>query len=206
MGDDLIGVPQRRAASIIGVSERRLVRWRRVQLLVPGPAATVGARRYWTYSLQDLVQGRVIVQLEERGVDARMIGRLVTAVRSVAHPRPLASLRWATERGEVFVGFSDRTWLGGRVPNQYVATEVLDLEEIRAGVLEAIPRRPAGSAGRVVRQRGVMGSKPVFEGTRIPVGSVVAFLERCLPDEEIIAAYPDLTSDDIDEARRRLAS
>lgn len=47
------------------------------------------------------------------------------------------------------------------------------------------------------------GSSP---GTRVPVAVVEAYLERGLPDERILEAFPELTRDDVEAARRSRAS
>jgi uncharacterized protein (DUF433 family) len=205
-GDELIGVPRVTAARVIGVTERRLRSWNQMGLVVPSISEIVRGRRYWTYSLEDLVQGRVIEGLEARGVDIRPIRRIVEAVRTSTHPEPLSSLSWATDAGEVFVGYPDGSWIGGRRPNQTVAVEVLELDSIRVDARRAARARPPESAGRVERRRGALGSQPVFAGTRIPVTSVLAYLRRGLDDERILAAYPDLEPADIDLARRELAA
>ena len=56
------------------------------------------------------------------------------------------------------------------------------------------------------RRRGVLGSKAVFAGTRVPVAAVEAYLERGLPDERILEAFPELTREDVEAARRSRAS
>jgi uncharacterized protein (DUF433 family) len=52
----------------------------------------------------------------------------------------------------------------------------------------------------------VLGSKAVFAGTREPVAAVEAYLERGLPDERILEAFPELTREDVEAARQSRAS
>ena len=48
-----------------------------------------------------------------------------------------------------------------------------------------------------MKRRRVHASKPTFAGTRIPVSAVEAFLQEGASDEDILAAYPQLTAADI---------
>ena len=51
------------------------------------------------------------------------------------------------------------------------------------------PRDPA-HIGRIVRKRGVCGSKPVFAGTRARAEIVLHYLEDGASVEEFLEAYP----------------
>lgn len=51
----------------------------------------------------------------------------------------------------------------------------------------------------------VMGGVPCIKGTRIPVATIVAMVADGMTIEEILAAYPILTRDDIQEALRYAA-
>ena len=50
-----------------------------------------------------------------------------------------------------------------------------------------------------------MGGVPCIRGLRIPVATVVAMLAEGMTETEILAAFPDLTIDDIHEALRYAA-
>ena len=126
--DSLIGVPFRQAATVIGVAEQRLRRWNAIGLVLPSIVGSVGSRHYWSYGLEDIVQGRVVRDLEDRGVHIRAIRRIVEAVRSATTPRPLAELTWGVADGEAFVQYPDGGWVGNRRPVQGVMVEVLNLE------------------------------------------------------------------------------
>lgn len=106
-GDELIGVSRSTAARVIGINERRLRAWNDRGLVSPSLVTDLGSRSIWTFSLEDLVQGRVVRELEERGISVRHIRRVVEAVRSSTHQRPLASLVWGVAGHEIFVGYPD---------------------------------------------------------------------------------------------------
>ena len=62
-------------------------------------------------------------------------------------------------------------------------------------------RRRSQARGIESRQ-GTFGGEPVFKGTRIPLAAVCRFIARGATDVEIMAAYRDLNTADIDMARR----
>ncbi len=45
-----------------------------------------------------------------------------------------------------------------------------------------------------------MGGVPCIRGLRIPVATVIGMIAEDMTDDQILAAYPDLTRDDIREA------
>jgi DNA-binding transcriptional MerR regulator len=157
--DSLIGVPFRQAATVIGVAEQRLRRWNAIGLVLPSIVGSVGSRHYWSYGLEDIVQGRVVRDLEDRGVHIRAIRRIVEAVRSATTPRPLAELTWGVADGEAFVQYPDGGWVGNRRPVQGVMVEVLNLELLRAAARKEILLRPQHLAGEFEKRRGTLGSK-----------------------------------------------
>lgn len=201
-GDELIGVSRSTAARVIGINERRLQAWNHRGLVSPSLVTELGSRSIWTFSLEDLVQGRVVKELEDRGISVRHIRRVVEAVRSSTHPRPLASLIWGVAGNEVFVGYPDDSWVGDRRPDQNVLIETLDLETIRGDARRAAQQRRPENVGAVESRRGKLGSKDVFAGTRIPISAVVEYIERGASDERILQGFPDLRSEDLDTVRR----
>jgi uncharacterized protein (DUF433 family) len=85
-----------------------------------------------------------------------------------------------------------------------VIPKVLPLERIRAQIRDRAGQRYRREHGRTEQRRGVLGSKEVFKGTRIPVSSVIEFIESGADNERIRAAFPSLSDEDIDAARRRM--
>ena len=58
------------------------------------------------------------------------------------------------------------------------------------------------TADRIEMKPRVMLGKPVIRGTRIPVELVLRKLTEGASDNELLEAYPRLTRDDIDAAKR----
>ena len=53
---------------------------------------------------------------------------------------------------------------------------------------------------RITTNPEQMGGLPCIRGLRIPVATVVDMVAEGIPTEEIIAAYPDLEPEDVEEA------
>jgi uncharacterized protein (DUF433 family) len=49
----------------------------------------------------------------------------------------------------------------------------------------------------IVRNPDILGGRPVFRGTRVPVEVLFENLEDGLSIEEIVASYPSLSKDDL---------
>ena len=60
----------------------------------------------------------------------------------------------------------------------------------------------ATAQGRIAINPQIMGGKPVIRGTRITVELILRKLAAGLTERELLAAYPDLTSEDIRAAQR----
>ena len=53
---------------------------------------------------------------------------------------------------------------------------------------------------RITIEPGKMGGAPCIRGLRIPVSVVVGLVGERIPEEEILADYPDLEPEDIRQA------
>jgi len=58
---------------------------------------------------------------------------------------------------------------------------------------------------RIVVDHRIMGGVPCVRGTRIPVATVVAMVADAMGTEEIVAEYPQLDVDDVQESLRYAA-
>ena len=50
---------------------------------------------------------------------------------------------------------------------------------------------------RIVANPGILGGKPIVEGTRLSVEHILGLLASGMSHEDIIADYPDLTEESI---------
>lgn len=201
--DSLLAFSERAVLRLAGLTPGQLRYMDTVGLLSPAISRRLSARNeVRLYEFTDVVELLVVVELRRR-FTPQHVRKVIEHLRSRGYHRPLTELRFAVEgSNQVFFQHpDDGTWEGDRRPDQTVLMHVLDLDAIRIRVRSAAGRRDAAQAGRIERRRGVMGSKPVFAGTRIPVASVVAFLEAGRSVAEVLAAYPQLSPEDVEAAR-----
>ena len=50
---------------------------------------------------------------------------------------------------------------------------------------------------RIIANPGILGGKPIVEGTRLSVAHILGLLASGMSNQEIIADYPDLTEESI---------
>jgi len=185
------------------VSLRQMRYWDETGLVVPSIKRKLDRRTtVRLYAFSDLVELLVVAAMRRQGISLQYVRRVIEHLRARGYDAPLRELRFAIYGGEVFFQHPDGSWEGGHAPRQIVLPHVIPLQEIAAHIRQAA-RREVQAAGRVVRRRKVMGRQAVFEGTRIPLATVVGYLERGYNTEQIIEAFPALTPADVDAARQR---
>jgi uncharacterized protein (DUF433 family)/DNA-binding transcriptional MerR regulator len=205
-GEELIAFPDIRAARLAHVSVGRLRYWENTQLVVPSVKRQISARNtVRLYSFQDMLALLVVALLRtDRGMSLQHIRRVVAFLRSRGYTEPLRELRWATLGREIYFQHPDGSWEGDLRPDQIVMWETIQLELLRSRISDAAHDR-GGRAGQIVTRRGVMGSKPIFAGTRILVDTIQSYLAAGYDDAAILGEYPSLTPADIQAARNHAA-
>jgi uncharacterized protein (DUF433 family) len=156
-------------------------------------------------SFRDIVSLRVLASLR---LDHRVsVQNLRKVSQRLAH---LGEERWTATTLYVLgrrVVFDDPTTLARQevVSGQRVFDIPLKVA-IRSArdAIRDLNAREARTIGHVVSERFVMNNRPVFEGTRIPVAAVTAYLERGTPVPDILREFPELREGDVDEARNRM--
>ncbi|HTZ23456.1 MAG TPA: DUF433 domain-containing protein [Streptosporangiaceae bacterium] len=204
--EELIAFQDTRAARLAHVSLDRLRYWEETQLVVPSVHRQISARNtVRLYSFQDMLALLVVALLRtERGVSLQHIRRVVNHLEARGYEAPLRELKFATLGNEIYFQHPDGSWEGDLQPDQIVLEKTIRLEPLRTRINNAARARD-GQAGRIVTRRGVMGSKPIFAGTRILVDTVRSYLDAGYDDEAILQEYPSLTSADIEAAREYAA-
>lgn len=201
VADDMIALPMERAAQLAEVSTRRLRYWQETRLLRPSIHRRLSQRnQVRLYDFDDLTALLMTAQLLGRGFSLQHVRRVVDHLRSFGVRNPLAELKFATVGKEIYFEYPDGSWSGSWQPGQIVFHTIIPMEPIYAKIRDAV-RRPPHAVGRIVKRRGVQGSKPVFDGTRITVATVKAWLDDDQPVQRILEAYPDLAPEDIEAAR-----
>lgn len=200
-GEDVLAFPDTQARQLAGVSMRRLRYWEQAGLVVPSIKRRLGARNtVRLYDYQDLLALLVVAALRtDQEMSLQKIRRVVGHLRSRGYQAPLGELRFTTVGGEIYFQHRDGTWEGDLRPDQLVLAEVIQMDPLRLRIDEAAAR-PGGDAGRVDKRRGVHASAPVFAGTRIRVATVQRYLRHGYGTDAILAAFPGLRPEDVEEA------
>jgi uncharacterized protein (DUF433 family) len=200
----LLAVPDKQAAKLAHISVRQLHYWDQTGLIVPSVKRKISQRNtVRLYNFQDMLNLLVAAQLRNR-VSLQHIRRVVEQLNQRGFVEPLRELHFATHGPNVFFQYPDGSWSGDPNPDQVIFHQVIELDSLREKIPTVTERDPA-SAGRLVRRHGVMGSKPIFAGTRIPVETVQRYLDAGCDTEAILAEYPSLTPADVEAARNYAA-
>ena len=195
------------AARLTGLSVGQLKAWDRSGLLRPSYGESNRALPYSrVYSFRDIVSLRVLASLRH---DHRVsVQHLRKVSERLAH---LGDVRWTATTLYV---------LGWRVvfddPKTLTRQEVVSGQRVFDIPLRVAIRsthdairdlnvRSKRAIGHVVNERFVMNNRPVFEGTRIPVAAVVAYLERGYLVSDVLREFPELREGDVDVARNLMS-
>jgi len=205
--DEQVAVSERHASRLAGLSVRRLRAWAGDELIQPSIQRQLSDRNtVRLYTFGDLIELLVAAALVDAGRSTQQIRRVVEHLRHRDYLAPLRELRFAVSGDQIYFQHPDGSWEGDRAPDQIVLWEILDLQAIKARIHQSVRQERTPLAGHIERRRGVMGRKPVFAGTRVPVAAVAAYLDRGLPNDRILEAFPELTPEDLEAARRFLTS
>lgn len=204
--EDLLAVPDKRAAKLAGISMAQLRYWEKVGLVVPSTRTKISQRNIVRlYSFTDMMELMVAATLRtQRGMTFQRIQKVYRQLRNRGYDSPLRELRYATVGNEIYFQHPDGSWEGDLQPHQTVLATVLNLEPLRQKLATSTKRAPE-MVGQIAKVRGVHASKPVIAGTRIRVSTVRAFLDAGYDVDGILEEYPDLTAED-GEAVRELAA
>lgn len=189
-------------SKLTGLPESRLVEWDRDQFFVPSLAYEDRRAPYSrVYSFEDLVGLRTLYILRDR-VSMQHLKKAADRLKKHSG-KPWSELTLYTLNGEVHFKHPTEGTIEGAVSGQYGATIPLEsvAEEMREKANE-LRNRNRDLVGKIERHKFVMGNAAVFGGTRIPVSSVLSFLEAGFTAEQILEEYPDLDARDIRAAKK----
>jgi uncharacterized protein (DUF433 family) len=208
VAEDRVAVTPETAARLVGATVRQINYWRDTDLVDPRLSRRLSPRNdVRLYDLAELVELGVVAALRRKGTSLQHIRAIVGHLRSgELVDRPLSELRFATVGADVYFQRRDGSWSGGWEPAQIVIAEVIPLDQIRRALVAGAKRPAARTSGEVEQTRGLRGGKPVVAGTRVPVAGVQRWIASGASDERILEAYPDLSLDDLEVVRARLAS
>lgn len=186
----------RKVCQLTGLTPRQLQYWDEQRFVSPSLRRQKGPGRRRLYDFRDLVSLRVASDLRRSGITLQAIRRVVNHLRGLDYANPLTELRFWVEGGRLYFSESDTVREASR-PAQTIAEFVVPVGAIVEDLDEAIVRLDERRVGEVERRRGVLGSKPVLAGTRIPVQTIQRLSDDGADEAEILELYPDLTPADV---------
>jgi DNA-binding transcriptional MerR regulator len=187
-----------RVATLTGLSRRQLQYWDEQRFVSPSMSKRrVGRGNRRLYGFRDLVALRSAALLRSNGISLQLIRKVVAHLRKLDYESPLAELRFWVWEGRLYFEEAG-TIREGRRPDQTVAPSiVVPVGAIVRELDEGIRKLDAREVGKIERRRGVLGSQPVFAGTRIAIASIQRLAQDGADEAEILELYPDLTSADV---------
>jgi uncharacterized protein (DUF433 family) len=189
---------------LTGVSKRQLRWWDAQGFFLPALAHEDRSLPYSRlYSFRDLVALRVLSRLRnEHKVPLQELKRVKKAL---SH---LGDAVWTHTtlfvNGKKVAIRNPKSGMIEEVVNGQGAIKIaltVVASDMRKAV-DALRERTPETAGRITRERGLLNGRPVFAGTRIPVGSVKAFADAGYSEKEILREYPTLTIRDVRAAMK----
>jgi uncharacterized protein (DUF433 family) len=181
---------------LTGLSARRLWSWARRGFITPSHSIRRGRGGRRLYDFRDLVSLRVAADLLSQGVGGREISKAHAHLRSLDFEKPLAEVPfWVYDR-HLYFSEAD-TLRAGRRPEQTVPGFMVPVPQIVDDLEKRILKLDQRPIGEIERRRGVLGSKPVIKGTRIPIAAIRRLAEDGLSEAQIRECYPDLEPADI---------
>lgn len=182
--------------ALTSLSPRQLQYWDEKGFLSPSLRRKRGKGRKRLYDFRDLVSLRVAADLRREGISLQLIRQAVEHLRTLDYDRPLSEIRFWQVDGRLYFEEAD-TIREARRPSQTIAGFAVPLgaivEELEDGIIQ-LDQRPHA---QVERRRGVLGSKPLVAGTRIPVESIHRLHADGADEGEILTMYPDLSEEDV---------
>ncbi len=167
-------------------------------------------RPHWKsglFTFRDLLALRTLSSLREK-VSRHELRRAGAAMRK-HYAEPWSRLRVGVgpKNRIYFADPKTGAWLSADGIEQRITPEALDhiAEQLERDVRHARQRDPR-TYGKITRTRGVCGSRPRVDGTRITVDALRPFIDGSAPDRVILQEFPTLCAADIMAVRNFLAA
>lgn len=186
------------ASRLSGVSVGQLRAWRKSEFFKPSMMSASGVPYGQVYSFSDVAALRVLNELRNNSKCTMAHLREVRDTLSgLGNDRWTKTRLYVVNREVVFVPEGDAR-PEGVITGQGIITIMLAdvVEDLQTAIMELNSRDPA-TVGKISKSRHILRNTPVIAGTRIPVSTIVEWLDAGYSESAIISEYPDLTSDDI---------
>ena len=194
---------EEQAHRLTGVTLGQLRYWDQTAFFRPSYAESAYRSSFGkVYSFRDIVALRVLSKLRNRhGVSVQHL-RLVKERLQRASPDLWTGVRLYVFNKHVYWIEPDTQLPQELASGQYVI-ETIDLSaevEAAASEVSTMNRRDPSGVGKVEKRKSVSQSSAVIAGTRVTVRALQRFARAGYSVEQILAEYPDLTTQDVEAA------
>ena len=184
---------------LTGLTMRQLAYWDKTGFFKPEYASdNRRSPNSRIYSFIDAVGLRTISTLMNAYKVSPRHLREVAQELSTYASRPWSELKLRVWKGRVQFEEPGTGATRDALVGQYVLLEIIDvIQHVRDGV-EALKSRDASSQGKFEKHRYISHNRLVIAGTRIPVQSILEYVEDGYSAAEIVKRFPLLTGADIE--------
>jgi len=183
---------------LTGITMRQLAYWDKTGFFKPEYASDNRRSPHSrVYSFRDAVGLRTVSTLMNTYNVSRHHLKEVAGELAAYTSRPWSELRLRVLKGRVQFDEPETGRLRDAVGGQYAFVEIVDvIKHVEEG-LAALKTRGDDEMGKFERHRYVAHNKLVVAGTRVPVETVLEFIDAGYSVPDIIKEFPALTEADI---------
>ena len=197
---------QELVSRITGLTKRQLEYWDETDVIKPSVAERTGWGTPRLYSFRDLIKLKVAAAMRDAGKLPSNMRETMQALEAKGFDDPFVTIPFVlTHDGNRVAWIDPVSGLlldahHGREVDQMVESFGLQLRDLRTGLEETIQQILERRHGHVAQTRHLQGNQPVVEGTRVPTSKIASVAAAGWSRPRILAAFPNLTADDVDAA------
>jgi uncharacterized protein (DUF433 family) len=181
----------------------QLAYWDRIGFFQPQYAAAERRSPYSRiYSFKDVVGLRTLSILKrEYRVSLPHLREVAEKLASYSKT-PWADITLKVLKRKVQFDEPETGQTRGVVDGQYVLLPIVSIIEDVRREAELMKQREPSQIGKIEKHRYVSHNAPVIAGTRIPVATILRFVDSGFSTDDILREYPRLTEADVEAAIR----
>jgi uncharacterized protein (DUF433 family) len=186
---------------LTGLTKAQLTYWDKTRFFEPQYADENRRAAYSrVYSFKDVVGLRTLSILRgKHGVSLPHL-REVARELSTYSKTPWADIQLKVWNRKVQFDEPETGKTRGVIDGQYVLLPLISVIEDVRREAEKLRQREPSQIGKLEKHRHIAHNALVIAGTRVPVSSILAFVDDGYPIAEILKEYPTLTEADIEAA------
>lgn len=195
--DNVVVFTESNVRKLADVTRAQLLYWAR-DLAMPAIAGRISEHKgVRLYDFDGVLTVMVLAELRRRGKSLQYLRDVAALIKREG--LQFSELRFATSGSRVHFQRPDGEWQDAERPQSFDA-EIVPLEPLRSKIRDSL-RRSSSDVGRVEKRSGTLGAKEVVAGTRVPVATIRRYLDRGVPVDEVLEAFPALDVADVEAVR-----